>query len=182
MSALMNGKPVWCRPAPTRTGAIWNPDMVEDKAAALAELPALIARAIARGLVHRPEPVTTLVERLGANSEWATCSCGQQFARKRGGTMDRCFSCRTPAIRCRCCHELFHPPKRGQKTCSQACRITLIKDAAVRKTKPPQMADCPVCGTRYVNRTGHRKSTKTCSQPCGIALMKRTQKANKKAK
>lgn len=181
MSALINGKPMWCRPAPTRDYDFGQVGTGEPNLL-LSQAPRLVAEGIRAGLVHRPEPVVTLVEKLGANSEWATCSCGQTFARKRGGSTDRCFICRTPAIRCRCCHDLFHPPKRGQKTCSQACRIALIKRGAAKNAKPPRMADCPICGVRYVNQTGHRKTTKTCSKLCGIELMKRTQKATRETK
>jgi hypothetical protein len=176
MSNLMNGAPFWSRPA--RTKEYDFAPVEEDKVSLLAELPELVRKAMANGLIKGPDPATPIFEKLGAYSEWAICVCGNRYARKKNSNV-LCFKCRTPPKPCRSCGKMFHAPKWGQKTCSTECRIETIKDGARKKAKPPVEATCPICSTVYLNKTAHRKETKTCSKACGIELMKINQKITK---
>jgi len=169
MTHMMNGHPIWCKPARTREYDFLTEEK-DDKSELLAELPKLVAKAIEKGLIKRPT-IKSTEEKPGPRSESAVCKCGQDFIRKVGGPR-HCFQCRTPAKECRHCHQLFHPKKWGQKTCSNECRIEAIKEGARKNAAPTMYTTCPVCQTVFVNKVHGRKATKTCGKQCGIELMK----------
>jgi predicted nucleic acid-binding Zn ribbon protein len=175
----MNGNPIWCKPARTREYDFYCEEP-EDNVKLLAELPALVRKAMAQGLIQRAEIPLELVEVPGPWSEVASCSCGQQFIRRQKGGYEKCFQCRTPAIACKCCGKSFHPPKRGQVSCSNACRITLIKQGAASQKKDRPPLECPVCGKHYPRKNNTSKQSKTCGRECGLVLMKQSQKQNRK--
>ena len=87
MSHFHNGKPLWCRPAPTKSGAIWSPEDKDEEATALSEMPGLIAKAIKAGLVQRPKQEP---KRFKAVQAWqrAQCEqCGAEGARRKRGNV-----------------------------------------------------------------------------------------------
>lgn len=169
MTHMMNGHPIWCKPARTREYDFLAEES-DDKSELLAELPKLVQKAIERGLIKRPT-IKSTEEKPGPRSESATCKCGQDFIRKVGGPR-HCFQCRTPAKECGHCHQPFHPKKWGQRTCSNECRIEAIKEGARKNAAPPLYMNCPVCHKEFQNKTKAGKLTKSCSRECGIELMK----------
>lgn len=117
MSHTMNGRPLHCAPARTKTLEInWTPDL--DPKAELAELPKLIERAIARGLVYRPKVDLAPVKE------------------------QRVVNPRLPIIHIECpiCGVNFAINRRNRlKTCGRECATQLmIKTAAERRALKQQ--------------------------------------------
>jgi len=177
MSHTMNGNPIWCKPARTREHDFskTEADDAEQNLSLLAEAASLVRAAMAKGLIERGAPHIVEDEKPGPRSEWVTCGCGEKYIRKIGG-YEKCFQCRTPAIACKCCGKMFHPPKYRQVSCSNACRIALLKEGGAAHKKDRPLLDCPICGNKFPMRFHGGKCAKTCSRNCAIQLMIHTQK------
>lgn len=175
---LMNGKEIWCRPAPIRTRKVQDIEVVKSSRVLLAEMPRLIEEAIKRGLVYRPE--IEPIEKIGRMSVIAVCQkCGLEYAQSRSSKYVVCHVCRLNPVPCKACGTIFQPKVKKNNTCSAKCQQDLARLGAMKRSdhiasKRPMM-ECPVCRTLYRARWNGGKLTKTCSQSCGITMM-----ANKK--
>ncbi len=183
MSHTMNGKPMWCRPAPTRCGDIWDKDDDTEEVVALAEMPRLVASAIKAGLIKvtsdEPKPFGWReghIER--------TCrKCQQRFWSAPNKAKLRCIPCRIPQKPCAHCGNLFQPQQKKYKTCSQECAMAarkLYQDArsADYKAQRPQVL-CPICGVNFGMKFSAGKMAKTCGKVCGTVYFMRNAEAKR---
>lgn len=179
MSHMMNGKPIWCPSAPTKSGSVWTPEDLkkEDDAVALSELPRLIEAAIKAGLVQRPSPEDTIpVWRKNAIEK--TCKqCAKKFWAAKSNKLARCVTCRIPAKNCVVCDKVFHPTQRKYVTCSEECanqkRIEGIRRHSEEQWAKRPKVNCPICGVQFPMRFSGGKPVNTCGKECGVELFRR---------
>ena len=184
MSALMNGKPLWCRPAPTKTGSIWSPEDTDEEVVAISELPSLIERAIKAGLVQRPT-AAEVIPAWRQNAIQKTCrTCGKAFWQAKSQNLANCASCRIPPKNCTVCGTQFQPQQKKYLTCSEACAHVkrqegVQRHAAEQWDKRPKI-ECPVCHNLFPLRFSGGKAAKTCGRECGTEFFRRNAEAKRK--
>ena len=177
MSALMNGKPMWCRPAPTKTGSIWSPEDPDEEVVAISELPALIERAIRAGLVQRPT-AAEVIPPWRKNAIQQNCKkCGSAFWQAKSQKAVTCAQCRIAPKNCTVCGTKFQPAQKKYLTCSEACAHVkrqegVQRHAAEQWAKRPKL-ECPVCHQLFPLRFSGGKAAKTCGKICGTEFFKR---------
>jgi hypothetical protein len=183
MSATMNGAPIWCRPAPTRTGAIWDAEDEPLQGVSLADAPRLVAAAIKAGLIKlasdEPRPFGWREGCL----ERQCRGCQQPFWNPKNSKLRRCISCRIPKKPCLHCGNLFQPEQRHYKTCSKECAMAARKvyiDAysAEARAKRPKVI-CPICGVEFGMKFSAGGLSKTCGKECGTEFFKRNAAAKR---
>jgi hypothetical protein len=177
MSGMMNGAPYYSAPHRhqksymTRLGSLAEETIKPE----LAELPALVASAIRRGLIKRPDPsglVPVPVVKRGPLAPWMTADCdecGISFERHKR-TLTKCQVCRIPIKPCKNCGTEFRPADLKKVCCSAECS-RLIQVASFRAqhtyTKSlPKMAECIVCHQVRPVRPAGSGVAKTCSPEC----------------
>lgn len=173
---LHNGKPLWCRPAPTKSGAIWTKE--DEQETALSEMPKLIANAIKAGLVQKPKEEPREVKPL-ASWQCAWCEqCGTKFTRNHLRHV-KCESCRNPPVPCFLCGTLFRKRHSKQNACSVQCSKEKQRRSyqvmAESKRKPVKLTECIICKEMKPVRQAGQKVARTCSKEC--ASVYRKQKA-----
>lgn len=173
MSHMMNGHPIWCRPAPTK-GYDFPDEPKETKD--FSEMPALIEAARKKGLVQFPEneggPGI-----LGSKSEWASCAgCGMIFGRRKNAGIKECETCRLEKVDCKNCGKKFKPLHRQRFTCSEACRGELVRVAAQQKRGRRKTVMCENCGKEM--QLIPSSTRKNCSKACSSKSMKLKYKTN----
>lgn len=136
----MNGRAMWCPPARKRD-IDFGPPPIEDKAALLAECPALIRSAIAKGLcVPGPD----------WNAPSSACQvCGKSMPMRKWAKKGCSLECRTiltarrkatPEKPCPICGQIFKPRLNGgkmTKSCSNKCGLVMMRNtqSETRKAK-----------------------------------------------
>lgn len=175
MSHFHNGKPLWCRPAPTKTGSIWSPEDKDEKATALSEMPELIARAIKAGLVQRPAQQPKPFKAMKAWQRAQCEKCGTKFIRNQVRHV-WCEPCRNPAIPCILCGKPFRKKHSKQTACSVECskerQRTSYQVMAEKKRKPARMVECIICRETKPARQAGSTFAKTCSKECASVYRK----------
>lgn len=179
----MNGAPIWCRPAPTRTGAIWDAEDEPLQGVSLADAPRLVAAAIKAGLIRlasdEPKPFgwrEGYLER--------TCrGCQQPFWGPQRSKLRRCIPCRIPKKPCSHCGKPFQPEQPHYKTCSKDCAMAARKvyiDAysAEARARRPRM-QCPICGVDFAMKFSAGGMAKTCGKTCGTEYFMRNAAAKR---
>ena len=143
--------------------------------AELAELPELVASAIRKGLIKRPDPkdlVPVPIVKRGPLAPWQTtecleCSC--TFERNRRNIV-KCEACRIPIKACKNCQKEFRPADRKKvccsKECSQKMQIASFKAQHTYSKTLPKMAECIVCRQIKPVRPSGSGVAKTCSPEC----------------
>lgn len=140
----------------------------------LAEFPALVAAAIRRGIIQRPDSSQTIpppVAKISPQAAWQTIACmdcGETFNRWQRKTV-KCQLCRSSLQTCQSCGVEFRSTvfkKVGcSPECSRAMGILRLKQSAIAKG-PPKVAECIICHEiRPVRRSGNGVA-KTCSPEC----------------
>lgn len=138
----------------------------------LAELPALVASAIRRGLIKRPDPaglVPVPIVKRGPLAEWMTTACdecGLSFERHKR-TLTKCQPCRTPMLECGNCGKQFRSVDKKKVGCSTECsqKLQIITYRAI-------VTKCVVCqGSMPTIRRGSAVA-KTCSAECSATYRK----------
>ena len=175
---LHNGNPMWCRPAPTKSGAIWTKEDEPEETVELSELPRLIAKAIKAGLVQKPKEEPRIVK---AVASWQRSSCQQCGAKYTRNHMRHvwCEACRNPPVPCFLCGALFRRRHNKQTSCSVECakerqrRSYQVMADAKRKTA--KLTECIICKEMKPVRQCGKEVAKTCSKEC--ASVYRKQKA-----
>lgn len=177
MSGLMNGAPYYSPPHRhqksymTRLGSLAEETIKPE----LAELPALVASAIRRGLIKRPDPsglVPTPILKRGPLAEWQTTDCdecGVSFERHKR-TLTKCPTCRIPMRGCKNCGTQFRPADLKKVCCSAECS-RLIQVASFRAQHTytqtqPKVAECIVCHQVRPTRVSGSGIAKACSPEC----------------
>lgn len=193
MSHTMNGKPMWCRPAPTRCGETWSPEDQTEKVVALAEMPRLVAAAIAAGLIRLPSDELQPFGWREGHIQRTCKKCKERFWIAPNKVTRRCIPCRIPQKPCGYCGKPFQPEQKKYKTCSPECAMAarkLYQDArsADYKAQRPQVL-CPICGVNFGMKFSAGKMAKTCGKECGTVYFmrnaeekRRQREANKQAK
>jgi hypothetical protein len=183
MSAMMNGKPLWCRPAPTKSGAIWSPEDTDEELVAISELPLLIERAIRAGLVQRPT-AAEVIPPWRKNAIQKTCKkCGTAFWQAKSQKLVKCATCRIQPKNCTVCGKQFQPQQKKYLTCSEACAHVkrqegVQRHAAEQWAKRPKL-ECPVCHNLFPLRFSGGRAAKTCGKVCGTEFFKRNAAAKR---
>lgn len=178
MSKLMNGAPYYSAPHRhqkcymARLGSLAEQAIKPE----LAELPALVASAIRRGLIKRPDPsglVPTPILKRGPLAEWQTTDCdecGVSFERHKR-TLTKCKACRIPMRDCKNCGEQFRSVDKKKVGCSTGCSQKL-QTINYRAT----VTKCVICqGEMPAIRRGSAVA-KTCNAECS-ALYRKTRNA-----
>jgi len=173
----MNGAPIWCRPAPTRTGAIWDKDDESEEVVALAEMPRLVAAAIKAGLIKLPSDEPKPFGWREGYLERACRGCQQPFWGPPRSKLRRCIPCRIPQKPCSHCGKPFQPEQPHYKTCSKECAMAARKvyiDAysAEARARRPKI-NCPICGVEFGMKFSAGGLSKTCGKACGTEFFKR---------
>jgi hypothetical protein len=147
----------------------------------LAELPALVASAIRKGLIKRPDPsglVPTPILKRGPLAEWQTTDCnecGVTFERHKR-TLTKCPRCRTPLLECGSCGKQFRSidkKKVGCSTeCSQKLQVASLKAQHTYTKSLPKVAECIVCHQVRPVRPSGSGVAKTCSPECSATYRK----------
>jgi hypothetical protein len=171
MSATMNGAPIWCRPAPTRTGAIWDVEDEPLQGVSLADAPRLVAAAIKAGLIKLASDEPKPFGWRDGHIERTCRGCQKPFWGHKKGKLRRCIPCRIPKKACSHCGKDFQPEQPHYKTCSKPCAMAARKvyiDAysAEARAKRPKI-QCPICGVDFGMKFSARGMSKTCGKVCG---------------
>jgi hypothetical protein len=194
MSGMMNGAPYWSPPHRhqksymTRLGTMAK-DVLKPE---LAEMPGLVADAIRKGLIKRPDPsglVPTPILKRGPLAEWQTtqcCECGVTFERHKR-TLTKCPTCRTPLLECGNCGTKFRSVDKKKVGCSTECsqllQVASLKAQHTYTKSLPKMAECIVCHEIRPVRPSGSGVAKTCSPECSAVFRKiRSTEFNKKTK
>ncbi len=141
----------------------------------LAELPALVANAIRKGLIKRPDPSETIpspVAKVGPLADWQTVNCtdcGCTFERRQR-KLTTCTTCRIPIKTCKNCQTEFRPVDRKKvccsKQCSQLMQVASFKAQHNYTKSQPKMAECIICRQIKPVRPSGSGVAKTCSTEC----------------
>ena len=176
MSGLMNGAPFWSPPHRhqksymSRLGTLAGTAIKPE----LAEFPALVAAAIRRGIIQRPDLSQTIpppVAKIGPQAAWQTIACidcGNTFNRRQRKTV-KCQLCRSPLQTCQSCGVEFRSTVLKRVGCSPECSramgVIRLKQSCSAKG-PPKVAECIICHQiKPVRRSGNGVA-KTCSPEC----------------
>jgi hypothetical protein len=177
MSGLMNGAPYYSAPHRhqksyiSRLGSLAE-DVLKPE---LAEMPGLVADAIRKGLIKRPDPSQTIptpVAKLGPLADWQTTQCkecGCTFERRQRKHIT-CATCRIPIKSCKNCQKEFRPVDRKKVCCSRECsqimQVASFKAQHDYTKKLPKMAECIICHEIRPVRPSGSGVAKTCSPEC----------------
>jgi hypothetical protein len=177
MSGTMNGAPYYSPPHRhqksyvSRLGSLAEETIKPE----LAELPALVASAIRRGLIKRPDPsglVPVPVVKRGPLAEWMTTACdecGVTFERHKR-TLTKCQTCRIPIKDCKNCGKAFRPADLKKVCCSAECsrliQVASFKAQHTYTQTQPKVAECIVCHQIRPVRHSGSGVAKTCSPEC----------------
>ena len=177
MSGLMNGAPYYSAPHRhqksymSRLGTLAQ-DVLKPE---LAELPELVAAAIRKGLIKRPDPtglVPMPILKRGPLAEWQTISCtdcGCTFERHKR-TLTKCSTCRTPLLKCGICGAKFRSVDKKKVGCSAECsqkmQVAKLKAQHQYSTRLPKVAECIICHQIKPVRPSGSGVAKTCSPEC----------------
>jgi hypothetical protein len=177
MSGLMNGAPYYSAPHRrqksymTRLGSLAE-DVLKPE---LAEMPGLVAAAIRKGLIKRPDPSETIpspVAKVGPLADWQTIACtdcGCTFERRQR-KLTTCTTCRIPIKTCKNCQTEFRPVDRKKvccsKQCSQLMQVASFKAQHNYTKSQPKMAECIICHEIRPVRPSGSGVAKTCSPEC----------------
>lgn len=180
MMHTKNGAPIWCPPAPTRSGELRAPTQPAEKLD-LSEIPGIVARAIAAGLIKRGEPEPVKCRK---NQREDICTkCGVRFWQSRSQKVRTCTTCRIPAKPCVVCGKTFHAAQRKYLTCSETCaqakRQAGLRAYLAERWEAAPKIECPICGKIVVARKSGGKFNKTCGQQCGAELFRRNHAARR---
>jgi len=177
MSATMNGNPIWCRPAPTRTGAIWDAEDEPLEGVSLAEMPALVAAAIKAGLIKMPGAEEEAYGYKDGYKKDACRLCTKRFWKPPYSRIRVCIPCRFPKRPCEYCKVEFQPHSAHYKTCSRSCaqkHKQLYAQAKNARYKAERtQVPCAICCAMFGMKFTGGKPSQACSQVCGIELFKR---------
>ena len=143
--------------------------------AELAELPELVASAIRKGLIKRPDPkdlVPVPIVKRGPLAPWMTADCdecGVSFERHKK-TLTKCQGCRIPMRGCKNCGTQFRPADLKKVCCSTECS-RLIQVASFKAQHNytqtlPKTAECVICHQIRPVRPAGSGVAKTCSPEC----------------
>ncbi len=173
----MNGAPYYSAPHRhqksymTRLGSLAQDALKPE----LAELPGLVADAIRKGLIKRPDPaglVPTPILKRGPLAEWQTTQCGEcgvTFERHKR-TLTKCEVCRIPMKACKNCQKEFRPVDRKKVCCSRECsqlmQVASFKAQHNYTKSQPKMAECIICRQIKPVRPSGSGVAKTCSTEC----------------
>lgn len=169
--STMNGNPYYSPPSRhTRClGDRFINSTLADKEPELEELPFLIAKAVAAGLVKMPgaDEQVEVQPTHSAVSDWRKISCikcGQQFVRGQRQIME-CTVCRLEKKKCTFCRSYFQPTQKWQLCCSADCTE---KKAALTQFKVKELPihTCKACNQPFTGRLSGAGWAKTCSDAC----------------
>jgi hypothetical protein len=177
MSGTMNGAPYYAPPHRhqknymSRLGSLAE-DVLKPE---LAELPGLVADAIRKGLIKRPDPsglVPTPILKSAPLADWQTVNCtdcGVTFERHKR-TLTKCKTCRIPMRDCKNCGTHFRPPSNTtlccSSNCSQAQQVANLKAQHDYTKALPKVAECIICHQIKPVRPSGSGVAKTCSPEC----------------
>jgi hypothetical protein len=177
MSGTMNGAPYYSAPHRhqkcymARLGSLAE-DVLKPE---LAELPGLVADAIRKGLIKRPDPkdlVPEPIAKRGPLAEWQIAECLEcqcTFERNRRNIV-KCETCRIPIKACKNCQTEFRPVDRKKvccsRECSQAMQIASFKAQHNYTKSLPKVAECIICHQIKPVRPSGSGVAKTCSTEC----------------
>lgn len=192
MSGLMNGAPYYSAPHRHQKSYTARLSSLAENAIKpeLAELPALVASAIRRGLIKRPDPtglVPVPMVKRGPLAPWQTTQCdecGVTFERHKR-TLAKCETCRIPIKPCRNCQKEFRPADRKKvccsTECSQAIQVANFKAQHSYSQRLPKTAECVICRQIKPTRPAGSGFAKTCSLECSAVFrrMGNVQKSEK---
>lgn len=185
---LMNGKPMWCRPARTRGGSDMLATLDADDAASehlgiLAEAAQLVAAGIRAGLVQRPTVIDEVLPELRAdrpsNVHFRCDTCGEMSQRGKTSTMTTCLSCRLPPVVCKGCGKSFQRNCKKQVLCSNACKAKVASIQAQERARKRPMVPCVICQQPHALRFGGGKQIMTCGQKCQRIFFRQIQKTRR---
>lgn len=177
MSGLMNGAPYYSAPHRHQKGYMARLGSLAEDAIKpeLAEMPSLVADAIRKGLIKRPDPsglVPTPILKRGPLAEWQTTQCdecGVTFERHKR-TLTKCEVCRISLKPCKNCGTEFRPVDRKKiccsKQCSQMLQVASFKAQHNYTKSQPKMAECIICHQIKPVRPSGSGVAKTCSPEC----------------
>jgi hypothetical protein len=172
----MNGAPYYSAPHRhqksymTRLGTMAE-DVLKPE---LAEMPGLVADAIRKGLIKRPDPsglVPTPILKSAPLADWQTVNCtdcGCTFERKQR-TSVKCQLCKAPARNCENCGTEFRSTFLKKVGCSSECSrlIGIVRlKARLSCNSLPKMAECIICHQIKPVRPSGSGVAKTCSPEC----------------
>jgi hypothetical protein len=177
MSGTMNGAPYYSAPHRHQKSYMSRLGTLAECALRpeLAELPALVAAAIRKGLIKRPDPsglVPRPILQRGPLAPWQTTQCdecGVTFDRHKR-TLTKCKACRIAMRDCKNCGTYFRP--KDMKTvccgadCSQKMQVASYKAQHQYSTRLPKMAECIICRQIKPVRPSGNGVAKTCSPEC----------------
>ena len=177
MSGTMNGAPYYSAPHRhqksymSRLGSLAECALKPE----LAELPELVAAAIRKGLIKRPDPsglVPVPVVKRGPLAPWMTADCdecGISFERHKR-TLTKCQVCRIPIKDCKNCGKAFRPADLKKVCCSTECsrliQVASFKAQHTYTKSLPKMAECIVCHQVRPVRPAGSGVAKACSPEC----------------
>jgi len=137
----------------------------------LEEFPFLIAKAIAAGLVKRPDDESNQsVVNSKPIPDWRKISCikcGEAFVRGHHH-VQTCSMCRIEKRKCAFCEQSFQPVERKQRCCSDECskqKMGLHRSAS----QVTPIHTCQSCGEPFPGRLSGAGWAKTCSDKCANA-------------
>lgn len=171
MSHFHNGKPLWCRPAPTKSGAIWTPEDQDEETVALSELPELIRKAIKAGLVQKPAEAPKPFKAVQAWQRAHCEKCKVKFIRHTKKHVC-CELCRNPEIPCFLCGKMFRKQNHKQTSCSVECAKERQRQSFQSKKKAPKLAECIICKQMHPVRQAGSSTAKTCGKKCASVYRK----------
>lgn len=173
----MNGAPYYSAPHRHQKSYMSRLGTITEKALRpeLAELPELVASAIRKGLIKRPDPsglVPTPILKRGPLADWQTTACnecGVTFERHKR-TLTRCNVCRISMRDCKNCGTYFRPPSNTtlycSKDCSQAQQVAKLKAQHTYSKTLPKVAECIVCHQIKPVRPSGSGVARACSPEC----------------
>ena len=171
--SLMNGNPYYS--APTRHTRSLGDKFIEQTVPAapkgMEEMPFLVARAIAAGLIKPPEKEELEPEPRNSDgstrkqrvADWQkiTCiRCKEPFIRM-AMKHDVCTECRLQKS-CTVCGTMFRAKERWLKCCSDAC----VKKSFKKPVKLRPIHNCIACGSQFEARMSGAGWAKTCNAAC----------------
>ena len=173
----MNGAPYYSAPHRHQKGYMARLGTLAEQAPKpeLAELPELVASAIRKGLIKRPDPkdlVPVPIVKRGPLAPWQTAECPEcqcTFERNRRNIV-KCETCRIPIKACKSCQTEFRPVDRKKVCCSRECsqkmQIASFRAQHNYTKSLPKVAECIVCHEIKPVRPSGSGVAKTCSPEC----------------
>lgn len=176
----MNGAPYYSAPHRHQKGYMARLGTLAEGAVRpeLSEMADLVALAIRRGLIKRPEPepAVELKRKPGAFADWrvTVCpDCNIRFERHRKHHI-RCERCRLQPKECIRCGTVFKPADRKKVCCSAECSKALQSATFKAKygSKQPKLTECVICHQMRPVRQAGSTIAKSCSSECAAVYRK----------